>query len=76
MAYTGEHRDRRDSFPYELVDLDSYWLASARLAYRVNDRIELFGRVHNAFDDDYQDVVGYRTEGRTAFAGLRLALAR
>ena len=76
LAYTGRHRDRRDSFPFELVDLDSYWLASARLAYRVGDRVELFGRVHNAFDADYEDVVGYRTEGRTAFAGLRVAFGR
>jgi len=73
LAYTGEHRDRRDSFPFELVDLDSYWLAGARVAYRINDRFELFGRVHNAFDAAYEDVVGYRTEGRSVFAGLRVA---
>jgi vitamin B12 transporter len=76
LAYTGRHRDRRDSFPYELVDLDPYWLASARLAYRLDDRLELFGRVHNAFDADYEDVVRYRTEGRSAFAGLRIAFGR
>jgi vitamin B12 transporter len=76
LAHTGRHFDRRDSFPFDLVDLDSYWLASARLAYWVGDRVELFGRVHNAFDADYEDVVGYRTEGRTAFAGLRVAFGR
>jgi vitamin B12 transporter len=76
LAYTGAHRDRRDSFPYDLVDLDSYWLASARLAWRVNERIELFGRVHNAFDADYEDVVGYRTQGRSAYAGLRISGGR
>ena len=76
LAYTGAHRDRRDSFPYVLVDLDSYWLASARLALRLNDRIELFGRVHNAFDADYEDVVGYRTQGRSAYAGLRISGGR
>ena len=27
-----------DSFPFELVDLDSYWLAGARFAYRVDRR--------------------------------------
>ena len=76
LAYTGAHHDRRDSSPFELVDLDPYWLASARLAYRLSDRFELFGRVHNAFDADYEDLVGYRTEGRSAFAGLRIAFSR
>ena len=74
LAYTGSHLDRRDSFPFELVNLNSYWLATARLGWRVNDQVELFGRVHNAFDADYEDVVGYRTGGRTAFAGIRVAL--
>ena len=74
LAYTGSHLDRRDSFPFELVNLDSYWLATARLGWRINDQLELFGRVHNAFDADYEDVVGYRTGGRTAFAGIRVAL--
>jgi vitamin B12 transporter len=43
---------------------------------RLNDRIELFGRVHNAFDADYEDVVGYRTQGRSAYAGLRISGGR
>ena len=72
LAFTGEHLDRRDSFPFDLVSLDSYWLASARLAYRIDRRFELFGRVHNAFDADYEDVVDYRTEGRSIHAGLRV----
>jgi vitamin B12 transporter len=74
LAYTGRHLDRHDSFPFELVNLDAYWLAAARLGWRINDQLELFGRVHNAFDADYEDVVGYRTGGRTAFAGIRVAL--
>ena len=76
LAYTGRHRDRRDSFPFELVDLDPYWLAGARVAWRIDRRFELFGRLHNAFDADYEDVVGYRTEGRSVFAGLRIAFPR
>ena len=76
LAYVGEHSDRRDSFPYDLVALDSYWLAGARIGWRVTEQVEIFGRVANAFDDHYQDLVGYRTEGRSAYAGVRLALGR
>ena len=75
IAYTGERSDTNfNVFPAAVVRFGPYWLASARLAYRLTDQLEAHLRVANAFDDRYQDVVGYRTEGRTIHAGLRLAL--
>ena len=77
IAYTGERQDTNfDVFPSRPARLDPYWLASARLAYRLTDNFEAHVRVANAFDDDYQDVVGYRTEGRSIHAGVRVALGR
>ncbi len=77
VAYSGAHLDTNfDTFPSQRVRLAAYWLASARLAYRVADPVELHLRVANAFDDRYQDVLGYRTEGRSIHAGLRFAVGR
>ena len=77
IAYSGERIDTNfDVFPSQRVKLDPYWLASARIAYRLAGPVEAHLRVANAFDDDYQDVVGYRTEGRSIHAGLRVALGR
>lgn len=77
IAYTGERIDTNfDVFPSLRVRLDPYWLASARVAYRLTDVLEAHVRVANAFDDGYQDVVGYRSEGRSVHAGLRVALGR
>lgn len=74
IAYTGARTDENfDVFPSEIVRLGSYWLGGARIAYAVADRVELFARAANAFDADYQDVFGYRTEGRSLYAGIRLA---
>ena len=75
IAYSGERTDTNfDVFPSLLVRLDPYWLASARIAYRLTDELQAHLRIANAFDDDYQDAVGYRTEGRSIHAGLRVAL--
>ncbi len=52
--------------------LDDYLLASANLAFRLLPQLELYARAENAFDADYQDVVGYNTPGRTVHAGLRV----
>lgn len=77
LSFTGARLDRDfDLFPAPLVRLKSYWLTSARVAYRVAPTIELFGRVANAFDARVIDVVGYRAEGRSVFAGIRLGARR
>jgi len=60
------------SFPATTVTLDDYALASANLAWRILPQLELYARMENALDADYQDVVGYNTPGRTVYAGLRV----
>ena len=73
LAYVGKRKDTDfDLFPAQVVTLDDYLLGSLRLGYRITPAVEAYARVENAFDADYQDVVGYNTMGRTAYAGLRL----
>jgi vitamin B12 transporter len=72
LAYVGKRQDTDfDFFPARRVTLDDYVLLDARIGYRLSDSIEAFGRIANAFDADYQDVVGYATPGRTVYGGLR-----
>ena len=74
LAYVGPRRDLDfDLFPAAAVTLGDYVLASANLAYRLMPGLEAYARVENGFDARYQDVVGYHTPGRTAYAGLRVA---
>lgn len=72
LAYTGEHLDRSDNYPFGLVRLRAYWLAGARVAYAIRPGIELYARGSNLFGARYEDSAGYRTEGRGLFAGVRL----
>jgi vitamin B12 transporter len=75
LAYVGERGDTDfDVFPARPVTLDDYVLASLRVAWRVSPSLEAYVRAENAFDAQYQDVVGYRTPGRTVYAGLRVRL--
>lgn len=73
LAYVGERSDTNfDVFPAEAVRLKAYWLAGARLAYAVRPNLQLFARTSNLFESKYQDVFGYRTEGRAIYAGISL----
>lgn len=77
LALSGARDDTDfDIFPARRVTLDPYWLAGARVGFRVQPGWELFGRLANAFDDRFQDVIGYRTEGRSVHVGIRARLGR
>lgn len=51
--------------------LDGYVLLGARASFAINDQIELYGRVENAGDAEYQTVAGYNAYGRNVHIGLR-----
>lgn len=52
--------------------LEGYTLASLRAEMPVTEQVALYGRIENLFDEQYQTVFGYGTQGRTAYAGVRL----
>ena len=49
--------------PYTLVDL--------RASYTLSDKLELYGRIENLFDENYETIRNYGTVGRGAFFGAR-----
>ena len=53
---------------------DSFVRLDLRAALALSERFELFGRVENATEADYQDVSGYGEPGASAFGGLRVRL--
>lgn len=51
--------------------LAAYTLVDLRVSYPINDKLELYGRVENLFDEQYEVVPNYGTAGRSAFGGVR-----
>ncbi|MEZ5694966.1 MAG: TonB-dependent receptor [Sphingomonadaceae bacterium] len=51
--------------------LGGYAVLDLRASLPLSDRFELFGRVENAWDEDYQTAAGYATQGRAVYAGVR-----
>lgn len=56
------------------VRIDGHVTADIRASYPVTDKVELFGRIENLWDEDYQTVAGYNTPGRAAYVGARLRM--
>jgi len=51
--------------------LKSYVLTDVRVSYPINETFELYGRIENLFDQQYETITNYGTLGRGAFAGVR-----
>jgi vitamin B12 transporter len=79
VIYNGEmldddFRDFFVSFAAEKSPIDAYTLVNIGAYFDVTDRLELYGRVQNLFDEEYEEAIGYNTMGRAAFAGFRYRL--
>ena len=74
--------DRSDIFfppfpaPSEIVTLKSYWLLDLTAQYALTPSVTVFVRGANLLDENYEEVYGYRTLGRTAYLGARINFGR
>jgi vitamin B12 transporter len=48
-------------------------LANLALSYDITGNIQVFGRVENLLDEDYEEVKGFGTPELSAFGGCRLS---
>jgi len=76
--YNGEMKDLDFSPPFpsppNIVTLDDYLLVNVAGSYKLDDNFEVFGRVENLLDQDYEEVFGYSTAPISAYGGLRVTL--
>jgi vitamin B12 transporter len=73
VRYNGTQQDSEfiNATPATRVTLPSYTLVNLSVAYDLNDRINLYGRIENLLDEDYEEVFTFRTPGRAALLGAR-----
>ncbi len=72
----GDLRIVSDSFDNagNSVRLDGYAVLDIRASWQVSEAFELFGRIENVLDEQYQTAAGYDTAGRGVFVGVRATM--
>ncbi len=70
-AVAVQHAGRSYENASNSIILDGYTLVDLRAAFTVSESLEVFGRVENAFDEDYETIARYGTLGRTFSGGVR-----
>jgi vitamin B12 transporter len=72
--YVGKRFDNDyNAFPPTRVALSNYALINLAASYDLSSHLHIFGRVENLLDEDYEEISGYGTPGRSVFGGLRLS---
>lgn len=68
-------RDDKDfsSFPAKRISLDSYTLLNASATYKITNLIQIYGRLVNILDSDYEEIYGYGTAGRSGYLGVNIS---
>ncbi len=60
--------DAVDSFG---VEIDNYEVVDLSARYQIFDGLEIFARIENLLDEDYEEVPTYNTSGTAGYAGVR-----
>ena len=60
--------------PSQTVTMDDYRLININANYSASDKLDIYLRLDNLLDDDYEEVFGYQTLGFGASLGLRFSL--
>ncbi len=76
VRYNGKQNDYafNSDFSRLIVSLKSYTLVNLNATYDINPHIQIFGRVENLLDKNYQEVFTFETAGRAAYGGVRLKI--
>lgn len=56
----------------DTTTLDSWLRVDVTGRYALSERVEVYGRIENLFDEDYQQILGYGTPGLSGSLGIRL----
>jgi len=66
-------RASRDAREFDGSALDNYEVLDLNARYTLAAGLEVYGRIENLLDEDYEEIPGYRTSARAAYAGLRFS---
>jgi vitamin B12 transporter len=72
--YAGYIGQRDDISGGVIYILDSYVLVNVAASYLISEHIELYGRVENLLNENYETIYGYNTDSISAYAGVKVTL--
>jgi vitamin B12 transporter len=75
VDYNGPQKDLAfdEVFNSSPVTLDGYTLVNLAASYQVSDRVQVYGRIDNLLDEDYEEVWTYGALRRAGYLGMKVS---
>lgn len=67
-GYTGSREDVGG------IKLEPYTLVNFAVRYQATQKVQLYGRLDNVLNEDYQTIGGYNTDDIAAYAGIKVSM--
>ncbi|MCD6460947.1 TonB-dependent receptor [bacterium] len=74
LKYVGKRDDFSNFNTYERVHLKGYTLFNITGRFDITDNIEVYGKLHNIFDNYYEEVLGYDSQRFSLYGGIKITL--
>lgn len=75
--YNGAQKDQDFSvFPARDVVLDDYTLLNLNATFQASRQLDVYARLENVLDEDYEEIYGYRAPGFGGYLGVRYRFVR
>lgn len=71
IDYIGKRRDL-DFSNGTRITLDDYMLIDLNTRYRLNNRVDIYAKIHNLLDENYQDAFGFVSRDFSVYTGFEI----
>lgn len=76
LNLNGFYRSQTDAIDSGNIAIEDFGVFDLTASYQLTENFRVYGRLENAFDEDYQEIIDYNTAGAAAYIGVSFNLTR
>ena len=76
LNLNGFYRSQADAIDSGNIAIDDFGVFDLTASYQLTESFQVYGRLENSFDEDYQEIIDYNAAGAAAYIGVSFNLTR
>lgn len=76
LNLNGFYRSQADAIDSGNMAIEDFGVFDLTASYQLTENFRIYGRLENAFDEDYQEIIDFNSAGAAAYIGVNFNLTR